>query len=231
MQPPQPGILLVDDETGIREVISQALAIHGLPVTAVGTGLDFYRELNRQTFAVALIDLGLPDLTGYELVTYLRQNTSIRIIIVSSRDAIADRVNGYDAGADLYLVKPVSINELASAIKSLAGRGAASVTPVVTAWRLERITWRLLCPDGYEFSLVQKEYQVLAELAAAQGAPVKRDTLLNVVYDRADSAASRALDVLLSRVRNRFKEETGGVLPLVTIPRVGLHFSMPLNVI
>jgi DNA-binding response OmpR family regulator len=134
---------------------TEALAIYDLPVAAVGSGLDFYQLLKRRLFAVALIDLGLPDLDGFDLVAYLRQNTSIKIIIITSRDDLDARVKGYQSGADLHLTKPVKIPELAAAIVSLAGRRRPDDTGPQT-WRLDRIIWRLFSPQGCEFRLGQQ---------------------------------------------------------------------------
>ena len=226
----KPEILLVEDDLELREALTEALAIHGLPVAAAGSGLEFYQLLKRRVFAVALIDLGLPDLDGFDLVAYLRQNTTMKIIIITSQDDLEARVKGYQAGADLYLTKPVEIQELAAAIVSLAGRRS----PVDTGpqpWRLDRITWRLFNPQAHEFRLGQKEYQLLAELAAAGGNPVKREELLTAVYNKTDAVASHALDVVISRLRARFRDETGGLLPVVTVPAVGFHFASPLQVL
>ena len=223
-------ILLVEDDPDLRETITEALAIHGFPVTAVSSGLDFYQILNREVFAVALVDLGLPDIDGYELVTYLRQNTSVKIVILSSREAVSDRVKGYYAGSDLYLTKPVNVEELAAAISSLAARGNGATEAAPSPWRLERLTWRLLSPDGGGCRLSPKEYPILAELAASQGFPVKRDAMLTVVYDQGTDTNSRALDAVIFRLRSRFRDETGKSLPLVTLPGIGYHFAAPLLV-
>ena len=104
----KPEILLVEDDLELREALTEALAIHGFSVAAAGSGLEFYQLLKRRVFAVALIDLGLPDLDGFDLVAYLRQNTTMKIIIITSQDDLEARVKGYQAGADLYLTKPAA---------------------------------------------------------------------------------------------------------------------------
>jgi DNA-binding response OmpR family regulator len=143
----KPEILLVEDDLELREALTEALAIHGLPVATAGSGLEFYQLLKHRLFAVALIDFGLPDLDGFDLVAYLRQNTSVKIIIITSRDDLEARVKGYQSGADLYLTKPVKIPELAAAIVSLACRRSPEDTGP-QPWRLDRITWRLFSPQG-----------------------------------------------------------------------------------
>ncbi len=224
-------ILLVDDEASLRDTFAESLAIYGFPVTAVSSGLDFYQALTRDQYVVAIIDLGLPDLDGSDLVAYLRQNTNLKIIIVSARHEVADRVKGYHAGADLYLVKPVHIEELAAVIHSLSQRRTEVPVTTTDFWRLESRNWQLLRPDGIAFRLNQKEYQLLAEVAVVPGAPVTRVTLLKALYDQDFDASSRALDYVIFRFRSRFREETGADLPLVTIPGVGYHFAASLQVI
>ncbi len=231
MPTPKPHILLVEDDQDLRETIAESLAIHALPVTGVGSGIEFYQALKSQNFAVAIVDLGLPDLSGYDLVAYLRENTTIKIIILTARAALADRVKGYHAGADLYLVKPVDIEELAAAIMSIVARTPPPEAIAATSWRLERNAYRLITPDGVDFRMSQKEYRILAELADSKGGPVPRETILNAVYDKTEEPSSRALDVIVSRFRSRYQEQTGSVLPLQTVPGVGFLFAAPLHVI
>ncbi len=231
MSTPKPHILLVEDDQDLRETIAESLAIHCLPVTGVGSGIEFYQALSRQNFAVAIVDLGLPDLSGYDLVAYLRENTAVKIIILTARTALADRVKGYHAGADLYLVKPVDIEELAAAIMSIVARSPPPQAIASHSWLLERAAWRLVTPDGRHFRLSQKEYRILAALAASRGEPVAKETILNAVYDKAEEPSSRALDVIVSRFRSRYQEQTGSVLPLQTVSGVGFLFAAPLHVI
>ncbi len=231
MSTPKPHILLVEDDRDLRETIVESLAIHCLPVTGVGSGLEFYQALSRQNFAVAIVDLGLPDLSGYDLVAYLRENTTLKIIILTARTALADRVKGYSTGADLYLIKPVDMEELAAAIMSIVARNPLPQATASTSWRLERSSWRLITPDGLDFRLSQKEYRILAKLAVSQGGAVPKETILNAVYDKAEEPSSRALDVIISRFRSRYQEQTGNVLPLQTVPGVGFLFAAPLHVI
>jgi DNA-binding response OmpR family regulator len=231
MSNPKPLILLVEDDQDLRETIVESLAIHGLPVTGVGSGMEFYQTLNRQSFAVAIVDLGLPDLNGYDLVAYLRENTNLKIIILTARTALADRVKGYSTGADLYLVKPVDIEELAAAILSIVARTAPPQSTAAKCWLLERTAWRIIAPDGRDFRLSQKEYRILVELAAAKGAPAKKEAILNAAYDETEGPSSRALDVIVSRFRSRYQEQTGCILPLQTVPGVGFLFTATLTVI
>ena len=228
-------LILVEDDTDLRETLVEALAIHGYPVIGVGTGLAFYQEMGRRSFDIAIIDLGLPDLDGYDLVEFVRRNTAAGVIVITSRDDIADRVKGYDSGADLYLTKPVNTRELAAAIASIAARrhlsATVSVPPKIEFWRLFQDSWRLTAPGGEEFSLNQKEFQLLMELVAENGKPVARETLLIGIYGGNNVTMARSLEVLVSRLRIRFREQCGRTLPLQTVVGVGYRFAGTLAAI
>ena len=228
----QTRIILVEDDTDLRESLVEALAIHGYPVTGVGTGLAFYRELGRKEFDVAIIDLGLPDVDGYELVEFVRRNSAAGVIVVTARGEVTERVKGYVSGADLYLTKPVDASELAAAIASIAARRRAAAPGKVDGWRLTQDSWRLIAPDGSESQLSQREFQLLAALADGSGLPVSRDALYLCVYGRGDAvAASSTLDSLVSRLRSRYRDLHGRQLPLQTVAGSGYRFVGHLSAI
>ena len=229
----QTRIILVEDDTDLRESLQEALAIYGYPVTGVGTGLAFYRELGRNEFDVAIIDLGLPDLDDYELVEFVRRNSAAGVIVVTARGEVAERVKGYVSGADLYLTKPVDASELAAAIAGIAARRLASAPPgKIDGWRLTPDSGRLIAPDGSECQLSQREFRLLGALAAGSGLPVSRDLLFQQVYGRIDAVAgSSTLDSLVSRLRSRYRELSGGQLPLQTVAGSGYRFVGLLSVI
>ena len=229
----QTRIILVEDDTDLRESLREALAIHGYPVIGVGTGLAFYREVGRREFDVAIIDLGLPDVDGYELVEFTRRNSSAGVIVVTARGEVTERVKGYVSGADLYLTKPVEVTELAAAIASIAARRRAAVaTGKVDGWRLTQDSWRLIAPDGGECQLSRREFQLLAALADSSGQPVSRDTLYKRVYGSDDDGvASSTLDSLVSRLRSRYRDQHGRQLPLQTVAGSGYRFAAALSAI
>ena len=231
----QTQIILVEDDNDLRETLVESLAIYGYPVTAAGTGLDFYQKLGRHTYDIAIIDLGLPDVDGYSLVEFVRRNTAAGVIVITSRDDISDRVRGYDTGADLYLTKPVNIRELAAAIASIASRrGAAAfgeTPPNVERWHLNQDGWRLTDPDSQQYQLNQKEFQLIMAVAVGNGSPVSREVLLTNIYGSVDSATTHALEVMVSRLRLRFRDQCGRSLPLQTVVGSGYRFAGALAVV
>ena len=116
------NILLVEDDTDLRESILRYLALAGLQAKGAASAKEFYLRLDQASFDVVILDIGLPDQSGFVLADYLRQNTGSGIIILTAHSAIQEKVQGYEAGADLYLVKPIEMEELSAAIKSMASR-------------------------------------------------------------------------------------------------------------
>ena len=227
-------VILVEDDTDLRESLVEALAIYGYPVTGVGSGLAFYREVGRREFDVAIIDLGLPDVDGYELVEFSRRNSSAGVIVVTARGEVTERIKGYVSGADLYLVKPVDASELAAAIASIAARRrAATTTPGKSdGWRLAQDSWQLITPDGRESQLSQREFLLLSTLADCTSQPVSRELLYLKVYGReSDGVSSSTLDSLVSRLRSRYRELYDKQLPLQTVAGSGYRFAGELSVI
>ncbi len=116
-------VLLVEDDTDLRENMQEYLELTGYQVTGVADAKGFYTALEKETYKVAIIDIGLPDASGFMLAKHLRTiGSNIGIIILTANDAEVDQVKGYKAGADNYMVKPVSGPLLESAIQGLLFR-------------------------------------------------------------------------------------------------------------
>lgn len=225
-------VILVEDDRDLRESLVEYLALAGHQVDGVGTGLEFYRNLGRQSYDVAVVDLRLPDQDGFVLVEYARKNSEMGLIIMTAKDAVEDRICGYGAGADIYLVKPVDGRELAAAITSLAARRRESSTgswvSPLACWQLDCGGWTLTAPTGETVALTGREMQLMAKLAETPGRPVARETLLVGLYASQDEAASRALESLVRRLRGKIVALTGAASPIKTSHAVGYSFAAGL---
>ncbi|MBK1718345.1 response regulator [Thiocystis violacea] len=239
MSPPI-TVLLVEDDPLLRESLANYLGLLGHAVTAVGNSLDCYRALGEGSFAVAVIDLGLPDQDGSVLVEYARRNTSSAIIVITARDTLDTRVASYTIGADLFLGKPVNGRELAAAIVSLADRrGQSTSTPVGTATQPPRTApgvWRLLAgqralqlPDGNQLELTPREYRLIDLLANGEGEPVPRAVLVESLYGRQDESAQRALETLVRRTRRKIADRHAGPSLILTHHGLGYVLAAPLG--
>lgn len=233
-------VLIVEDEQDLRESIVEFLTLADFEVSAVKNAAEFYRSVAEECWNVVVVDIGLPDQSGFVLVEYIRANTDMKVIVLSARDALDDRVKGYGAGADLYLVKPVDCRELAAAITSQAQRHSTRVvfpaatavetqSAVVDTWELTQSSWTLLAPDGAQIALTGKELQFIKLLAASQGKAVGRESLLVKLYQRHDEYTSRSLDSLVRRLRVKIMSATAVPVPIKTIHAVGYCFSAALR--
>lgn len=229
-------VIVVEDNRDLRESTVECLTLAGHDACGVGSCLEFYRALAADSsYAIAVVDVGLPDQCGYVLAEYIRNNTTMGIIMLTARAAIEDRVKGYGSGADLYMVKPVDCRELAAAISSLAVRlgnraPEKGQTPAPEFWHLDKQSWRLVPPAGPAISLTAREMQFMESLAENGGKPVRRDALLAALSYRDDEYANRALDSLVRRLRRKIEESSSLPSPIKTIHAVGYCFSVPIVV-
>ena len=228
-------IILVEDSRVLREGMVAYLNDAGFNVKGVGSCMEFYQALAASSFSLAVVDIGLPDQSGYVVVEYIRKNTKMGVIILSAHDAIENRLRGYDTGADLYLVKPIDLRELSSVIKNLAIRieERASVpllSPQPGAWQLARSSWHLVTPAGCVIQLTAKEMQFMMLLAETPGMPVSRDKILVTLGYRDDYFANRTLDSLVQRLRRKIEVNWNKQSPVKTIHSVGYCFSAPVTI-
>lgn len=235
------SVILVEDDSLLREGLRHYLALVGMDVVAVGDCLSYYRALSERTFAVAVIDLGLPDQGGDVLVAYTRNNTQTAIIVSTGRDTLDTRVDCYAIGADLFLGKPVDSRELTAAIVSLAARrnaagetapdrGGQAVVPAPLSWRLLGRQRALLLPNGETLALSPKEFRLLSLLAGGDGQPVVRPVLLEALYRRDDDSAKRALETLVRRTRQKIADRYQGPNPILTQHGLGYVFSALIQI-
>lgn len=220
-------IILVEDEPDLRNTLAEYLTQVGFEVTAVSNGLKFFHALAEQQFAAAVIDLGLPDLDGLQLVDYLRNNSAMRCIILTARTSIVDRVSGYNSGADIYLTKPVDSRELAAALTRLIQRGRQDVSSARNHWRLNSLGGTLITPASVVISLTAKEMDFLHCLGQASGETVSRTAILDNLGYQNDEFSNRALESLIRRLRRKI-ESVCGSSPILTRHAVGYSFSAPL---
>ena len=227
-------ILLVEDDADLCRSISTYLNSAGFRVTAVGSCLECYSAIATKQYGVAVVDVSLPDQSGFTLAEYLRANTTMKIIMMTAHERIEDRVRGYAAGAHNYLIKPVDLRELQAAIMSLTSVDKPSsieVKPHPEAlWQLQLQSWQLISDLGETVKLTSLELQLMELLAAVPGEVVSRETLLNRLYNRNDEHSGRALDSLVRRLRGKITSQNHPS-PIKTAHAVGYCFSVPISIV
>ena len=226
-------VILIEDDADLRQSIVKYLQLDGIEVTGLSTAIEMYREISVQSFAAAIVDLSLPDQYGMVLVEYLRQNTDMRIFVLTAHALLENRLAAYQAGADIFLVKPVDFRELSASIRSQicrtkdAQRSAPLISPDnEKAWRLLQATRELVSPDGISVKLTTKEHRLLLDFVDSAGRAIPRNQLLTALEYQRNEYGNRSLDTLVSRLRK--KALALGNFPLITDQGSGYTFTATL---
>jgi two-component system response regulator QseB len=198
-------LLLAEDDRMIATSVRQGLKQDGFTVDWVQDGQAALVALADKVHELLLLDLGLPRRDGLGVLTAMRRRGDRRpVLILTARDAVADRVAGLDAGADDYLVKPFDLDELAARVRALTRRQAGRAEPVVTHGALElRPATREVFRDGEPVSLSAREFALLEALLARPGAILSRAQLEEKIYGWADEVDSNAVEVHLHGLRRK----------------------------
>lgn len=221
-------IILVEDDFDLRQSLADYLRLREMIVTEAASGLEFYKELNKGTFDVAVVDINLPDTTGYEIVRELSSLNSIGIIMLTARTARQDRVDGYSTGADLYMTKPVDGEELGLAITNLAKRTRANNKIVSTnkddTLRFNRHERAVYNSDNRKVLLSVRESLIFDYLTLNSGRTVKREEISKLLFDDTIKPESRSLDAALARLRFKFKN-SGIRFPIQIVHGLGIKID------
>lgn len=223
-------VIIVEDDVELLETLVEYMELKGFEVTGTSCALDFFQAMTGACFDVAVVDIGLPDKTGFEVVEHLRTKTAMGIIILTARAGMNDKMRGYKAGADHYFVKPVDSRELVAAISSLLMRLSENrPTPSRLqddGWTLDRLRRSIICPNKTLVKLTEKETDFLQLLMENAGTPVPKEALLKSLhYTMQEPYASRALAVMVTRLRNKMRDSAGVEAPIKSIRTVGYSFS------
>ncbi len=221
----KPRILIVEDEPGIADTLQYALRTDGFDPAWVATGEEALAQMRRQAPALVILDVGLPDASGFEVFRRLRELSDVPVVFLTARSDEIDRVVGLELGADDYVAKPFSPRELVARVRSVLRRttrpeaAAPADTPadakvfapvVVDAGRRQiRYYGRLLELSRYEFGLLQT-------LASRPGHVYSRDALLERVWGDASESMDRTVDAHVKTLRAKMKLVAPGLEPIRT---------------
>jgi two-component system KDP operon response regulator KdpE len=220
-------ILVVDDEPQIQRFLRPALTAAGYDVVEAGTGSEGLRQIAVSAPDVVILDLGLPDMDGKDVIASVRAWSTVPIIVLSARDRETEKILALDLGADDYVEKPFSIGELTARIRASLrhhAQEAGGATHVVADGLAIDIIKRLVTRDGAEVRLTPKEYDLLALLAQHPGRVVTHKALLTAVWGPAHLDDLHYLRVFVGQVRSKIEREAAYPKIIRTEPGVGYRF-------
>ncbi len=232
-------IIIVEDDRDFRESMVESLVLAGFDVTGVESALEFYHKIALHKYLLVILDLGLPDQNGIVLAEYIRNNTDMRIIVLTAQSSLDSRITAYQAGADIYLLKPVDFSELAASIYSILGRldnhpsahqEKQDIEPALTQWTLIRGDMALCTPKGNTVKLSSKEFDLINMLASFSNTVVARQDLLKALDYTNNKHGNRSLDVLIYRLRQK-KGADNNRIPIKTFHGSGYSFSAPIIIV
>lgn len=223
-------VLVVDDDPQILRALRINLSAHGYHVLLAPDGRSALRAAAEGRPDVVVLDLGLPDLDGVDVIDGLRGWTTVPIIVLSARTAAADTVTALDAGADDYVTKPFGMAELLARLRAAVRRAAASTVdgePVVDAgdFRVDLAAKKVTRDDGDEVHLTPTEWGVLELLVRHRGKLVGQRELLRAVWGPNYGTETNYLRVYLAQLRRKLEADPSRPKHLITEPGMGYRFE------
>jgi len=223
-------VLVVDDEESLVRLITHNLKREGYETMEAYDGNQAWEMINTENPDLILLDLMLPGKDGLEICQLMREEKLyIPVIMLTAKDEEIDRILGLEMGADDYVTKPFSVRELMARVKAILRRRRqepVSRSEVIEAGNL------ILKTDSYEvflngvkIDLTLKEFELLEILVRNRNKVLKRDYLLNALWDYSDTASTRVLDVHISKLRDKIEPDTGQPIYIKTVRGIGYKFE------
>ena len=224
-----PSVLIIEDDQRIRELVTRVLSASGYDVTGSPTALDGLQQIVKQTPDVVVLDMGLPDLDGAELLKMIRAITDVPVVVATARSDDRDVIRTLDAGADDYLVKPFSVEQLEARLRAVLRRFAVEdrgSEVVVGGLRIDSGA-RTATLDDVQLQLSPKEFDVLVFLAERSGVVVSKRELMAEVWRQPYGGSEKSVDVHISWLRKKLGETAADARYIETVHGVGVKLVEP----
>jgi two-component system response regulator MprA len=223
-------ILVVDDDRGLRDVLRRSLQLSGYDVELAASGADALAQLSSKNPDAVILDIGLPDIDGLEVCRLLRrEGNRIPVLMLTARDAVSDRIEGLDAGADDYLVKPFDVDELKARMRALMRRAGSDedgeAELVFGELRLDPDRHGVVVDEKF-VELTRTEYQLLELLMRNPRRVLPHSLIYDRVWGYDFGPTSNALRVYIGYLRRKL-EDAGGVSEIYTVRGVGYALREP----
>jgi two-component system OmpR family response regulator len=223
-----PRVLVLEDEADLQEAMVTYLNMEGNIADGVSSLRAAQEWMRTHPYEILVLDLGLPDGDGLE---WLKQRPLMQdkgVIITTARGDSDQRIEGIRAGADVYLVKPIQLEELSSLVQNLVRRIRANSQAL---WTLRKLQWTLESPQGLAIKLTHSESVLLSRLAQTPGQAVSRNELVTCLGHDPESYDFRRMEILVRRLRNKAHDALGFDLPMETVHKLGYAFTAPVQMV
>jgi len=223
------NILVIEDEVSVSEVIKAYLEKEGYNVYCTTEGLKGIEMFKSMDFKLIILDLMLPDISGEEVCKIIRETSDVHIFMLTAKGALEDRIEGFNIGADEYLIKPFSPRELTARVNALFRR-------LKEDNKLENVFFDdgRLCIDyhkrtvkvnGKEVPFTPNEFDILYALALNKGRVLSREQLIEKVYGMDYEGYDRTIDVHIKNIRKKIEEDTKNPKYIITVMKAGYKFG------
>lgn len=223
-----PRILVVEDEPSICENVVYALEADGFAVTSAGTGRAALDCMTANDFGLVILDVGLPDMTGFEVCKAIRKSSDLPILFLTARSSEVDRVVGLEIGGDDYVVKPFSPRELVARVRAILRRtvhspasktqATSSMPLVIDGTRCQAVYY------GTPLQLSRYEFRMLRAFAAQPGRVFTREQLMEHASEDPDAAMERTVDTHIKTLRSQMRAVRSAIDPIIT--HRGMGYSL-----
>jgi DNA-binding response OmpR family regulator len=224
------SVVVVEDDPEIRRALVRGLRERGHAVEAFGSGLPVLERIVGQAPDVVLLDLGLPDVDGLQLLAMIRAVSAVPVVVATAKDDDRTIVRALDAGADDYVIKPFGLDQVAARIRAILRRGGAAQdrnAPLVVGELVIDPRTRTAELSGRRLELARKEFELLLALASRANEVVTKRELLVEVWQQPYGGADRTIDVHVSVLRRKLGETAAQPRYLHTVRGVGIRLVAP----
>lgn len=208
-------VMVVDDDRQITEFLSRFLTKQGYQVATAGSATQMGLIMEHREFDLLILDVGLPDIDGFQVTRELRKTSAMPIILLTVRDEVYDKIIGLEIGADDYVAKPFEPRELLARMRAVLRRADGDVSSQVSVglcrqvsfsgFDLDPATRKVTSPYGDDVPLTFSEFTLLAALVDRAGDVVSRDQLMDLLYSGSIHVTDRAVDAHVARVRRKLR--------------------------
>jgi two-component system, OmpR family, KDP operon response regulator KdpE len=224
-------LLLVDDEPQIRRVLQTTLCEAGYVVISAKNGQEGIDTVVREHPDLVLLDINLPDMSGFDACKMIRVSFAGPILMVTVRNSVRDKIDALDAGADDYIVKPFAMGELLARIRAALRRSSAEepLPRIETSELTVDLEMRMVNVRGNSVHLTPKEFDVLRLLITEQGRPVTHRKLLQIVWGPEYGEETEPVRVVIRQLRQKIEKHPAHPRYILTEPWVGYKFQLPTD--